>query len=184
MYTEEEFLSGSVKFKRNLTKMKVRVPEKDRKRFGDVTTKQTRQCLKDFIQQIKSTKSSYVKERQGSLIGGKARSQRLKLGLGSELTTSSGTVHSLNRIKLEPRHFKSKEGTVWLNMFETISNNYCLGDTSSQGIRNRMNPHRYVIAKDDKASSVRRIKHNRGVSELDQRHIEGQQRMSRADRFN
>lgn len=64
MYTEEEVLSGSVKFKRNLTKMKVRVPEKDRKRLGDVTTKQTRQCLGEFISQIKSTKSNYVREHQ------------------------------------------------------------------------------------------------------------------------
>ena len=30
MYTEEEVLSGCVKKKRGLTKMKVRVPEKDR----------------------------------------------------------------------------------------------------------------------------------------------------------
>ena len=60
----------------------------------------------------------------------KTLSLRNRMGLGSEITTSSGT-HSVNRIKLEPRHFKSKEGTVWLNMFETISNNYCLGDTNS-----------------------------------------------------
>lgn len=80
MYTEEEVLSGNVKSKRNLTKMKVRVPEKDRKRLGDVTSKQTKQCLNDFIMQIKSTKSNYVKERQhpyhttGSQLGGKSRS--------------------------------------------------------------------------------------------------------------
>ena len=52
-----------------------------------------------------------------------------RLGLGrreSDMSVSSGTVRSLNPIKLEPRHFKSKEGTVWLNMFETISNNFCL----------------------------------------------------------
>ena len=86
---------------------------------------------------------------------GKARSQKLRAGLGSEMTTSSGTVRSLNRIKLEPRHFKSKEGTVWLNMFETISNNYCLGDTSSQGLKNRMDPLRFAIPtpSNDKARS-------------------------------
>ena len=67
-------------------------------------------------------------------------------------------MRSLNRIKLEPRHFKSKEGTVWLNMFETISNNYCLGDTSSQGLKNRMNPHRYVIPQQkNKSRSSKRI---------------------------
>jgi hypothetical protein len=38
MYTEEEVLSGSVKKKRNFTKMKVRVPEKDRKRLCEVTS--------------------------------------------------------------------------------------------------------------------------------------------------
>ena len=74
--------------------------------------------------QLNQTKQNYVKERH---MGGKARSQRLRLGkVGSELTTSSNTIRSLNHIKLEPRHFKSKEGTVWLNMFETISSNYCL----------------------------------------------------------
>ena len=60
----------------------------------------------------------------------------MRLGLGSELTTSSGTVNSLNRIKLEPRHFKSKEGTVWLNMFETISSNYCFGQGGQNGEAN------------------------------------------------
>ena len=39
MYTEEEVLSGSVNKKRNLTKMKVRVPEKDRKKLSEVQTK-------------------------------------------------------------------------------------------------------------------------------------------------
>lgn len=38
MYTEEEVLSGSVEKKRNFTKMKVRVPEKDRKRLCEVTS--------------------------------------------------------------------------------------------------------------------------------------------------
>jgi hypothetical protein len=55
----------------------------------------------------------------------------MRLGMGSDFTTSSNTVRSLNRIKLEPRHFKSKEGTVWLNMFETISNNYCFPGAES-----------------------------------------------------
>ena len=160
MYTEEEVLSGSVKKKRNLTKMKVRVPENDRKRLGDVTQRQTRQCLNDFLAQVKTTKSSYVRDRQG-ITCGKARSMRQRMGLGSELTTSSGTLNSLNRIKIEPRHFKSKEGTVWLNMFETISNNYCLGDASSQGMKHRINPQRFAMA--NKSRSSKRIQ-SRDVS--------------------
>ena len=91
-------------------------------------------------------------------MGGKAHSQKFRLGLGSEMTTSSGTVRSLNRIKLEPRHFKSKEGTVWLNMFETISNNYCLGETSSHGMKNRMDPHRFAMPhNNNKARSRQRV---------------------------
>lgn len=125
MYTEEEVLKGNIKKKRNLTKMKVRVPEQDRKRLNEVKTTQTKQCLDEFLNQINQTKQKYVKERRG---GNKAHSSGMRLGLGSELTTSSGTVSSLSRIKLEPRHFKSKQGTVWLNMFETISNNYCLAN--------------------------------------------------------
>ena len=40
MYTEEEVYSGSVNKKyRNLTKMKVRVPEKDRKLISEVKSK-------------------------------------------------------------------------------------------------------------------------------------------------
>ena len=73
----------------------------------------------------------------------------MRLGFGSDLTTSSNTVRSLNRVKLEPRHFKSKEGSVWLNMFETISNNYVLvnGETPKTNDP-RFNPHRYVLQKD------------------------------------
>ena len=73
-----------------------------------------------------------MKERHG----GKSKSVRLRLGLGSELTTSSNTVKTLNPIKLEPRHFRSKEAQTWLNMFETISSNYCLnqnGGAAGQG---------------------------------------------------
>ena len=40
MYTEEEVLSGNLhKQKRHLTKMKVRVPEKDRKKLSEVKTR-------------------------------------------------------------------------------------------------------------------------------------------------
>ena len=40
MYTEEEVRSGTVnKKQRNLTKMKVRVPEQDRKKLSEVKTR-------------------------------------------------------------------------------------------------------------------------------------------------
>ena len=40
MYTEEEVLNGTVnKKQRNLTKMKVRVPDKDRKHISEVKSK-------------------------------------------------------------------------------------------------------------------------------------------------
>jgi len=39
MYTEEEVLSGTFKEKRLLTRMKVRVPENDRKVLGDVRSR-------------------------------------------------------------------------------------------------------------------------------------------------
>ena len=44
--------------------------------------------------------------------------------LGSNGSTSvSGDMNSMGgSIKLEARHFKSKEGSVWLNMFESLSN--------------------------------------------------------------
>ena len=101
MYTEEEVLNGSVnKKQRNLTKMRVRVPEKDRKQIGEVKNKQTRECLNDFIAQIKQTKGNYVKEKHGMGGGGKAKSHQFRLGMGSQITSSSGTVRSLNRIKL------------------------------------------------------------------------------------
>ena len=81
----------------------------------------------------------------------------MRLGFGSDLTTSSNTVRSLNRVKLEPRHFKSKEGSVWLNMFETISNNYCLGGTETPNPNDaRFNPHRYMLPKDKDRRSTKR----------------------------
>ena len=50
MYTEEEVLSGSFgKNKRQLTKMKVRVPEKDHKKLSEVQKRQTKERLNDFI---------------------------------------------------------------------------------------------------------------------------------------
>ena len=73
MYTEDEVLSQQISKKRQLTKMKVRVPEQDRKRLNEVQGRQTKQCLNDFLYQIKSTKSNYVQERSG-IGAGKARS--------------------------------------------------------------------------------------------------------------
>lgn len=72
MYTEEEVLSGSVNKKRNLTKMKVRVPEQDRKKLFEVQDKHTRENLNDFLYQIKKTKKCFVNEGQAG--GGKAKS--------------------------------------------------------------------------------------------------------------
>ena len=40
--------------------------------------------------------------------------------------SASGSSCPSGSIKLQPRHFKKKEGAVWLNMFETISRNRCL----------------------------------------------------------
>ena len=126
--------------------------------------------------------------------GGKAHSQKFRLGHGSEMTTSSGTVRSLNRIRLEPRHFKSKEGTVWLNMFETISNNYCFADGSSQGMKNRMDPLRFAIPATNESSHARSSKQRylprnaslqnlpvRGEHTHQQNSQAAKQRMSRAD---
>ena len=39
MYTEEEVLNGKVAKQRTLTKMKIRVPEKERKKLGEVRNK-------------------------------------------------------------------------------------------------------------------------------------------------
>ena len=53
--------------------MKVRVPENDRKKLDEVHSKQTKECLNDFLDQIKHAKSNYVKERSG--MGGAASHQ-------------------------------------------------------------------------------------------------------------
>ena len=125
--------------------------------------------------------------------GGKAKSSHpYRMGLGSEITTSSGTVRSLNRIKLEPRHFKSKEGTVWLNMFETISSNYCFGGDANSAGQNRMNPnHRYnnragpynSIKSGNKSRSSRRLGMRESSLGETQGPAMGQNRESRASRF-
>ena len=52
MYTEEEVLSGRVGKKSRLTKMIVKVAEHERKQLMEVQTNQTRQRLKDFLNQI------------------------------------------------------------------------------------------------------------------------------------
>ena len=52
------------------------------------------------------------------------------------MSTSSGGENE--GIKLQARHFKNKEGAIFLNMFETISTNYCLNNNSSS--QKRQNP--------------------------------------------
>ena len=127
MYTEEEVLSGRVGKKSHLTKLIVKVPEQERKQLMDVQTTQTRQRLQDFLHQIDQQKRE---SRSGSRRG--TKSQRCGGGglrLGSNGSTSiSGDMNSLGgakSYKLEPRHFKSKEGAVWLNMFESLSTVHC-----------------------------------------------------------
>jgi len=39
---------------------------------------------------------------------------------------SFSSTSSADTFRLQPRHFKNKEGAVWLNMFESLSQNYCL----------------------------------------------------------
>ena len=46
-----------------------------------------------------------------------------------ESNKSNNSRANTDVVQVEPRHFKSKEGAVWLNMFETISNKYCLSQT-------------------------------------------------------
>lgn len=53
------------------------------------------------------------------------------------MSTSSGGDN--DAIKLQARHFKNKEGAIFLNMFETISTNYCLNNSSSQRRQNQSN---------------------------------------------
>ena len=38
---------------------------------------------------------------------------------------------------MEARHFKNKEGAVWMNMFETISSNYCLRKADRGSLSNK-----------------------------------------------
>lgn len=108
-------------------------------------------------------------------------------------------MHSaVNPIKLEPRHFKSKEGTVWLNMFESISNNYCLSkqnDTHSQSFqRGRLaDPTRFGIPEHHSNARVDRFheRDTRSSKQLNQRlqsplgkdSEQMQTRLSRAQRF-
>lgn len=134
MYTEDEVISDAFSNNRSFTKIKVRVPENERQRLAHVKSQAKVHHLRDFINQINHRKSNYIHDRRymhGT--SKKAMSQRPRYGpkQGSYLSTTSGDQNSLGvlsnpTLRIEPRHFKSKEGSVWLNMFETISNNYCL----------------------------------------------------------
>lgn len=139
MYTEEEVKGRRIA---GLTKMVVRVPEAERKRYQEVRGKQTQQRLVDFLGQIQSSKSEfYYKGRRhhdqtkNLLRRDKAKSVRH----GSQFSTSSGNS---NNPRLEPRHFKNKEGAVWLNMFETISQNYCMSKPPRHERVGRLTPPR------------------------------------------
>ena len=52
MYTEEEVLSGSFNSSSNLTKLKVRVPENERKRLMQVKGQAKQRGLQAFLEQI------------------------------------------------------------------------------------------------------------------------------------
>ena len=70
MYTEEEFLNGSVNSHGELTKMKVRVPEQERQRLLEVKSRAKVHRLHDFLQQINANKQNYYNEtRQVHRIG-------------------------------------------------------------------------------------------------------------------
>ena len=57
MYTEDEVKSR--KFKGDLTKMVVRVPDSERKRFLEVKSKQSKERLEEFLTKIQTSKSEY-----------------------------------------------------------------------------------------------------------------------------
>ena len=82
--------------------------------------------MKNFLTQINQTKTNYAK--QGHSKQGK-RQPRQFTKQQSENTSNSDTISSL---KVEARHFKNNQGSVWFNMFESISNRYCLADVSKQ----------------------------------------------------
>ena len=103
---------------KGLTKMVVRVAENERKKLEEVKAKQKQVELEKFLVQIKEKKADLVSNSKRKR-SGVSRS----CGMGqTNVSESSGSGLS-GSIKLEPRHFKKKEGAVWLNMFETISRN-------------------------------------------------------------
>ena len=117
MYSEEEVKTKGMDTK-HLTRMVVRIAENERKRLQDAKSKQKKVELEKFLNEINKNKSELL---SNSRKGGIARSCRD----GNLSASSKGGSGS---IKLQPRHFKKKEGAVWLNMFETISRNQCLQD--------------------------------------------------------
>lgn len=134
MYTQDEIKNvTNTKF----TKMVVRVPEQERKRMLEEQEKHKTSGLEDFIDKIQSSKSEYnglqdQRRRLNSdkMINGAYKKSITKYYSSALSSTSDGEGNAQpNRIpNLQPRHFKNKEGAIWLNMFETISNNYCLNN--------------------------------------------------------
>lgn len=131
MYTQEEIKD----VKQRLTKMVVRVPEQERKRLVDEQERHKKLRLESFVQQIQTSKSEFNGRQLRSSNKLKIMSQPGKYG--SHMSTSSGGEN--DGIKLQARHFKNKEGAVFLNMFETISTNYCLNNNNSSSQRRQSN---------------------------------------------
>jgi len=108
MYSEEEVRKKGMNTK-GLTKMDVRIAENERKRLHDAKQQQKQVELEKFLNQINRNKHELLSTSKRG--GGNAKSgQPLSEKCPSALT-------------LQPRHFKKKEGAIWLNMFETISRN-------------------------------------------------------------
>jgi hypothetical protein len=82
--------------------------------------------LQEFLKQIKSSKTEY--NYRVSNKPQNRKQEKSKARYGSSFSTSSG---GNQEIKMEARHFRNKEGAMWLNMFETISSNYCLNNASN-----------------------------------------------------
>ena len=113
MYTEEEVRSKAIDTK-NLTRMVVRIAENERKRLQDVKSKQKKVELEKFLNQININKNELLGTKKS--VSRSCRDGQINLS-DSNRSTPSGSI------KLKPRHFKKKEGAIWLNMFETISRN-------------------------------------------------------------
>ena len=119
MYTHDEIKGLNAK----LTKMVVRVPEQERVIMRQEQERHKTRGLEAFVHKIQSSKSEFFSKRS-------RRSHPPKNYSAFSSTSSGENSYSLN---LQPRHFKNKDGAIFLNMFETLSNNYVLHkDTLSE----------------------------------------------------